>query len=378
MEAKRIEEALEAAVGKVRRNAGRFGTSFPPDASTNLDYSPGLGENVGWTTGFWLGLLWLTYQVTGWDDLRDLARALGPTFDRRLRAGVGIDHDLGMLFMPSRALEYRLTGDRAAREAALEAASALAARFREPGGYIQAWGAPDDPAEAGRTIIDSMMNIPLLFWAYRETGTDAFHEKAIRHARTVGRYLVRGDGSSYHTFFFDPASGQPVGGRTHQGHSDGSTWARGQAWGLYGFTLAHRLSGDPRFLDHARRLAEYFLAHLPDDGVCYWDLDLSGPGQPRDTSAAALAVCGLLELARCTAGADGARYQTAARAIADQLVAGYQAPPEKEGLLAEAVADLPRGRGVRESTLYGDYFYLEALVRLGGKDVMLPWLSNQL
>ncbi|MEW6046122.1 MAG: glycoside hydrolase family 88 protein [Bacillota bacterium] len=374
MDVQDFEKTLQGVTEKVRRNAVRFGERFPPDVTAHLDYSAGLGGNVGWTTGFWLGQLWLTYQLTRWDQIRDLARSLGPTFDERLAAGVGVDHDLGMLFLPSRVLEYRLTGDEQSRAGALRAASALASRFRQPGQFIQAWGAPDDPQEAGRTIIDSMMNIPLLFWAHGETGDRLLYDRAMRHALTVGRYLVRGDGSSYHTFFFDVASGQPVGGRTHQGHSDGSTWARGQAWGLYGFALAYRLSGEARFLRHSQQLAGYFLSHLPEDGVCYWDLDRSDPEEPRDTSAAAIAACGLMELAAHVGGGLAKDYRGAARMMVCRLAERYRAPDEKEGLLAEAVADLPRGRGVRESTLYGDYFFLEALVRLLGKDVRLPWL----
>ena len=374
MRRNQVDEALQGAVAKVRGNARRFGDRFPPDVTTSFDYSPGLGGNVGWTTGFWVGMLWLAYQVTGDRELADRASVLGSTFDSRLAAKVGIDHDLGMLLLPSRVLEYRLTGNPEGREAGLKGAHLLAERFREPGGYIQAWGALDDPREAGRTIVDSMMNLPLLFWAHREAGVEAFRERAVRHAGTVRRYLVRGDGSTYHTFFFDVATGQPVGGRTHQGHADGSTWARGQAWALYGFTIAYRLTGELLFRDCAERVAAYFLSRLPDDGVCYWDLDVSGADQPRDTSAAAIAACGLLELAQRPGDPRAREYEEAAGAIVRQLMERYQAPADREALLVQAVADLPRGRGIGEAALYGDYFYLECLVRLSGRRAVLPWL----
>jgi len=235
-------------------------------------------------------------------------------------------------------------------------------------GIIQAWGDLADPSQRGRIIIDCLMNLPLLHWAARETGQGRYREAAHRHAALSCRYLVRGDDSSFHTFYFDVQTGGPRYGKTHQGAGDDTCWARGQAWGIYGFALNHALTGDAAFLHVARRQADYFLARVPSDGVVYWDLSFAdGDGQEKDSSASAIAACGLLELARwCPDAADRERYRTAGLATVRALVDGYATrdAPTPGPLLRHGVYGKPQGSGVNEGNLWGDYFYLEALTRL--------------
>jgi unsaturated chondroitin disaccharide hydrolase len=160
-------------------------------------------------------------------------------------------------------------------------------------------------------------------------------------------------------------TGQPLRGETEQGSADDSCWARGQAWGIYGFALNHRYTGDPTLLDAARRCADRFLSHLPADGVAYWDLEFGdGSGEERDSSAAAIAVCGLFELG-------GERYRSAALRILGSLIDGYAAT--ESALLRHGVYDKPKGIGVDEGTLWGDYFYLEALTRVTRPDWKDHW-----
>jgi unsaturated chondroitin disaccharide hydrolase len=225
-----------------------------------------------------------------------------------------------------------------------------------------------DPEQRGRMIIDCNLNLPLLYWASQATGNSKYSEAANTHIAQAERYLVRPDASTYHTFFMDPRTGAPKEGRTHQGFSDTSCWARGQAWGIAGFAGVYRHKPDASLIDTAARLASYFLNRLPDDFVCNWDLIFTGPPEPRDSSAAAIAACGLLELVKHLplTDPDRAAYEGAAIAIVKSLMDFYANPPgaSGDGLLKHAVYHMPNRIGVDESCVWGDYFYLEALTRL--------------
>jgi unsaturated chondroitin disaccharide hydrolase len=230
-----------------------------------------------------------------------------------------------------------------------------------------------DPSFRGRFIIDCLLNLPLLFWASRETGDQKYLEVALEHARQSARNLMRPDGSCYHTVFVGE-DGQFMRAMTHQGASDTSRWARGQAWAILGFALAHRLGSQSEgFLEQSRRAADFYLAHLPDDLVCYWDLDLNNvPGEERDSSAAAIAVCGLIELAKLSGES---KYQTAALAMLESLYKDYanrQLEPDRP-LLLHGVYRKPHGMGIDEGCIWGDYYYLEALVRLSNPEWQSYW-----
>lgn len=215
-------------------------------------------------------------------------------------------------------------------------------------------------------IIDCNLNLPLLWWAARETGDRRFAQAADAHVEQAAKLLVRPDHSTYHTYYVDTRTGLPRHGSTHQGFSDDSCWARGQAWGIYGFALAFRHTGRRDYLDLAAQLADYYLARLPDDGICCWDLIFT-KDEPRDSSAAAITICGLLELASALPIVDTRRalYQAEALRMAESLDRDYLAPLEgSDGMLAHAVYHWPNKVGVDECCIWGDYFYLEALMRL--------------
>ncbi|MBT2290432.1 glycoside hydrolase family 88 protein [Paenibacillus albidus] len=288
--------AIEDAIAKIQRNTGRFGDLFP-HVGNGLQYS--LIENDDWTNGFWSGMLWLGYEYSGDGRLRDAAKKTVDSFRSRLDKGIVLDHhDIGFLYSLSSKAQWIVERDNGAREMTLLAADRLMTRWREQGAYFQAWGREGDPVEGGRIIIDCLLNLPLLYWASEQTGNPAYKMAAEIQANKSRRYLVRGDDSSYHTFFFHPETGEPIGGATHQGYTNGSTWTRGQAWGVYGFALSYRYTGDPLFLETSKRMAGYFLEHLPEDGVAYWDFNLpQDTDNPyRDSSASAIAAAGLLEL----------------------------------------------------------------------------------
>lgn len=384
-DAEAVAAAVSAALRTVDANIDAFGERYPADTTTGGRYPfrpPGAGQprgaNVGWTTSFWPGVLWLAYDLTGDERYLRAARSHVDSFAIRVARGIDLDtHDLGFLYTLSCVTPARRTGDRWARDAALAAADHLMTRVLEPAGIIQAWGDLSDPRQRGRTIIDSLMNTPLLFWAGDTTGDGRYAAAARRHAAQLCEHILRPDGTTFHTFYWDPETGVPLRGETEQGHADDSCWARGQAWGIYGFTLNHRYTGDPALLAAAQTCADHFLAHLPADHVAYWDLVFTdGSGEERDSSAAAIAACGLTELAGAVADparADG--YREAAARILRSLVDGYSTAgnPAANALILHGVYDKPKGIGVDEGTLWGDYFYLEALTRAAVSDWTSPW-----
>ncbi|WP_328653401.1 glycoside hydrolase family 88 protein [Micromonospora sp. NBC_00330] len=378
--------AVAAAIRTVDANIATFGDRYPADTTDANRYPlrpPSAGQpegaNVGWTTSFWPGMLWLAHDLTG--DERHLRAALShvDSFAARMTHGIDLDtHDLGFLYTLGCVTPARRTGDSQARDAALAAADHLMTRVLEPAGIIQAWGDLNDPRQRGRTIIDSLMNTPLLFWASQTTGDDRYAAAARRHTAQLRQHILRPDGTTFHTFYWDPASGAPLRGETEQGHSDHSCWARGQAWGIYGFSLNHRHIGDPALLAAARTCADRFLAHLPDDHVAYWDLEFGdGSGQERDSSAAAIAACGLVELADGLTDdkASADRYRKAAAEILRSLIGHYSTAghPVSNALILHGVYDKPKSVGVDEGTLWGDYFYLEALTRATIPGWTSPW-----
>lgn len=383
--AARTEQALAAALATVRANIAAFGDAYPDDTTSGGVYLPRPatatlpeGANRGWTTSFVPGMLWLAWEVTGDDTFRAAAAAHVDSFVARVHGGIDLDtHDLGFLYTLSCVTPWRLLGDEDAKTAALAAADHLMTRFLEPAGIVQAWGDLSDPQQRGRTIIDSLMNMPLLHWAGRTTGDERYVAAAVRHTVQLRDRIVRPDGSTFHTYYWDPVTGEPLRGTTAQGFADDSCWARGQAWGAYGFALNYRYTKDESFLAAARTCADYFLDHLPADLVAYWDLDFTdGDEQPRDSSASAIAVCGLVEIAGwLPEGEDKARYLDRAAAILSSLASSYSTAdhPQSNALLLHGVYDRNSDAGVDEGNLWGDYFYLEALVRSVRPDRTLYW-----
>ena len=353
---------------KVDAMLPRFRDCFPGANTEGLVY-PAEQENIEWTTSFFSGMLWLLYEHTGEDKYLDvLDRHLESFYERVEKPGYVDLHDLGFLYSLSCYPAAVLRDNVRARACFLKAADYLKARYLPQAGIIQAWGDLNDPENRGRMIVDCLLNLPLLYQAARMTGDRSCYEMALSHARQAQRYLVRPDNSTYHTYYMDVETGAPRFGSTAQGYSDSSCWARGQAWGIYGFALSYAHTGDRSFLDTACRLLDYFLAHLPEDGVCYWDLCFTEGDQPRDSSAAAIVCCGIQELLRHLPLTHPKRgdYGQALNRMMDSLAQGYTTRdlPQADGLLLHGVYSMPHNRGVDESTIWGDYYYVEALFRL--------------
>lgn len=380
-----LEGAVANALKTIDANMAAFEDRFPENTTVGNQYllrqaqnGFATGDNYGWTTSFWPGMLWLAYEFTGENRYRQLGERHIQNFAHRVENKIDLDtHDIGFLYTLSCIAPWRLTGDSTARHAALQAAETLMVRYLEKIGVFQAWGKLDDPALRGNTIIDSLMNMPLLYWATEQTGDSRFAEAAHCHSTLLRDFVVRRDNSTYHTFYWDPETGVPIGGNTAQGFAGNSSWARGQAWAIYGFALNYRYTRDESLLTASKRCADYFLDHLPQDHVVYWDLVFGdGSDQPRDSSSAAIAVCGLQEMARwIPEDSQRQRYQAAAEAILASLVTNYTASLEtgSNALLLHSVYDMPKMVGVDEGCLWGDYFYMEALMRSIKPDWRIYW-----
>ena len=368
---KEVRKAMDHAVEQVRRQMPKFRDSFPGAASVDNFYRN--TDNDDWTNGFWTGELWLAYEYTGEEAFRDTALYQVDSYRERLIHRIVVDHhDMGFLYSPSCVAAYKLTGNEKAKETALAAAENLMGRFQEKGQFFQAWGMVGD-RDNYRLIIDSLLNMPLLFWAGEVTGDDRFRDFAGRHINTCMNCVIRDDASTYHTYFFDPDTGRPQRGATAQGNRSGSVWARGQAWGVYGSALAYRYLKKPDYIEVFRKVTECFLSGLPSDLIPYWDFDFDdGSIEPRDASSAAICACGMLEMAGYLEKEEADRYTGYAKrllkALTDRCL--YKDEKETNGILLHSTYarssedNTVTDSGVDECCIWGDYFYMEALTRL--------------
>lgn len=366
-----LKQAISQAVDIVRANVKEYATSFPANSTTDGFYKK--TSNTDWTTGFFTGCIWLSYELTNEECFKELGEIQVDSFYDRVVNKIDINtHDMGFLYTLSCVAGYKLFGNQKAKEAAILAADHLASRYRTVGNFLQAWGNVDDPKEY-RLIIDCLLNLPLLYWATQATGDMSYQEKAQNHIETAMKCLIRPDASTYHTYFFDPITGQPTKGVTCQGNRNDSAWARGQAWGIYGTALSYRYLRKKEYKEMFEKVTAYFLEHLPSDLIPYWDFDFNdGSDEPRDSSAAAIAACGMLEMAKYLEKEEAEKYTAIAKVL---LKALYEKCANKDltksngvllhGVYARSTPWNPcKNRGVDECNLWGDYFYMEALTRL--------------
>jgi rhamnogalacturonyl hydrolase YesR len=321
-----------------------------------------------WTAGFFPGSLWYLFEATG--DQSWKTAAIRSTLDTAPAKFDKTQHDLGFMLGSGYGNGYRLTGDPAYRDALLAGATTLITRYNPKVGAIQSWDVRPGGAWVFPVIVDNMMNLELLMWAAKAANEPRYREIAIAHADTTLRNHFRPDASSYHLVDYDPQTGAVRMKVTVQGFADGSSWARGQAWGLYGYTMMYRETSKPEYLAQARRIADFFMNHprLPADAVPYWDFDDSAiPNAPRDASAAAITSSALLELAGFVDAASGARYRAfAERQLRSLSSSDYLAAPGENGgfLLKHATGHKPAGKEIDVPLNYADYYFLEALLRL--------------
>lgn len=361
------DTALDYCAEQVERTLGEL----PADSMlTPRNIAPGEAHwnlrrvcREEWTAGFWPGVLWYDYEYTGDEKIRAAAE--------RYTAALGFlaqtpayDHDLGFLVFCSYGNAYRLTGDERCREVILRTADTLATLYNPRVGTLLSWPREVEAFGGHNTIMDNMINLEMLFWAAENGGGSRLADIARSHADRTMACNFRPDGSSYHVAVYDPATGEFLRGCTHQGRADTSTWARGQAWGIYGFTMCYRFTRDEKYLDFARKITDHYLGRLPADGIPYWDFDDPAiPAAPRDASAAAVVASALLELSTYL-GDEGAAYREAAVGMLRELDAGYRGGAQCPALLLHSTGHLPAGSEIDYAIIYADYYYYEALLRL--------------
>jgi len=362
-----LDEAWNKVYEKVTRTSQTIGSRFP-HATRDGKYV--LERPHWWTAGFWPGLLWLLYRESRHEPFRQIAEECERQLDQVIDDFCTLDHDIGFMWTLTSLARYKLLGEPDARRRALHAANLLAARFNLQGRFIRAWNPwHENEDNSGWAIIDCMMNLPLLYWASEETKDPRFHQIARAHAETVLSTFIRGDGSVYHIYTFDPFTGEPAGPLGGQGYAPESAWARGTSWALYGFALTYRYAKEPKFLDAAKRVAHFFLSHLPEDFVPHWDFRLpSEAPRHRDSSAGACAACGLILLAELVPPHEAPVYRQAAEKILHSLYVNYGTwdDPGQEGLILAGTGHFPAGQNIGVSLIYGDYYFVEGLSRLRG------------
>ena len=374
----KLERAMNNAILKIDKLMERFTDSFPSSASKGGEYYP-IPNRGGWTQCFYTGMLFLAYQYTGDKKYLDLGLKLVETFIDRVDNMLGMDdHDIGFNFTLSTVAAYKITGDKRYLEKSIDAARVLGNRFREKGQFIQLAGDENCKDKAYyRLIIDCLMNVNLLYFAGRATGEAEFTRKGFAHFNTTMETAIREDGSSYQNYYFEPSTGERLGGGTKQGFSATSCWSRGQAWGVTGVPYTYSYMHNDTILEKYYKIVDYYLAHLPTDKIAYWDLDFTDGGEPRDSSSSAIAVCGLIEATRNMPldAEHKARYEAARDEILNALIdeCATDADSAAEGLLLHGTYYYAGRIGIDECCIWGDYFYMEALMRMLRSDWKKYW-----
>lgn len=337
---------------------------------------------TNWTSGFWGGLNYMLYAYTKNPDYLACGESIEKQMDAGLAQFMELHHDVGFMWHILSGAHYKLTGDEKSKTRNLYAASTLFSRFIIDGGYIRAWNdyRPEDQQETNNwTIIDSMMNIPLLYWASRELKDDRFKRVAMAQADMALMDHVRDDGSVIHEVEHNRETGEPVKDFAGQGYEVGSSWSRGQAWALYGYIISYIHTNEERYLNCAKRVANYFIANCCDDWLPR--VDFRAPSEPvyYDSTAGAIAACGLIEIAKAVGENEGGMYMNAAinilRAMGDKFM-DWSDDTDcmlKFGTVRYPVDGLTLEKaGVHISIIYGDYFYTEAILKLLGAE-FFPW-----
>ena len=371
-----IEQALEESEAKLKVAGGRIGAGFvhkAPDCKKWMcdDYAG------SWINGYWPGIIWMLYDMTGNIYYRNIALECINRLDKNVIAYDPLSHDVGFMYMLACKPDYNLFNNEISKKRLLFMADLLAGRFNIKGSFIRAWEEyVEDPHDVcGWAIIDCTMNLPLLFWASEETGDPRFSHIAKAHADTVLKYFIRKDGSVNHICEFDKHTGEFIRVRGGQGYSPDSAWSRGASWAIHGLALVYGYTNDIRYLEGAKEATDFFLEHLPEDNVPYWDmLAPIEPDMPRDASAGANAASGMLEIAKHTEGEEKEYYTNCAVRILKSLWDNYYIHDQAaEPLLKGSTIHKPAGYGINCSVVYADYYFIEALRKLQGRDEIYLW-----
>lgn len=324
-----------------------------------------LVKSGDWTSGFFPGVLWFLYEYSGRADWKKEAESFTAAIEKEQWNGG--THDMGFKVYCSVGNGFRLTNDAHYKEVLIQSAKTLGTRFNKTAGVIRSWDHNKQKWDYP-VIIDNMLNLELLFAATKLTGDRSYYNIAVSHANQTMKNHFRKDFGTWHVVDYDSTAHGKINKKTtHQGYSNESTWSRGEAWAVYGYTMCYRETKDPRYLKQAENIAAFILKHpnMPKDLIPYWDFNAPQiPREPRDVSAAAVMASALLELS--TYSKNGKTYRTAAEKMLTHLTNSYRAPIGEDFgfLLLHSTGSKPSDSEVDVPLSYADYYYLEALLRL--------------
>ncbi|MEM7028474.1 MAG: glycoside hydrolase family 88 protein [Chloroflexota bacterium] len=360
---KKCENALDFA-GQQLRNLVETYPDFFPMYTEGGKWKHDGEAWTNWCEGFLGGQLWLLYNYNGDAYFREKAEHYSRLVeDRKMDRNV---HDLGFVLWSTYKRWYDLTGDEALNDVVVQGGKTMSLRFKEKGQYMRSFVSDES------LFIDIMMNVGIVFYASQQTGDADILRKAMQHCLTTRKYLVRGDGSTSHEGLFNLETGEFIRQSTHQGYRDDSSWARGLTWALYGFGTVYTFTQDPRFLKTAEACAEFYMENTPDHGVPPNDWDEAEPQNPYESSAAAIAATGLIQLAKLTGDPVRAKlYHNYALRIVDTLTEPEflaNETPGWEGILRQGMYHEQLGLGVNQSVMWGEYFFVEALCKVVGSE----------
>lgn len=377
-----IKEAHAYIAQKTKRNLTQIGAQFP-HATKNGRYD--VCEPQWWTAGFWPGILWNAYLDTNEEEYKTLATTLEKEMDVLLTNPNTVDHDIGFMWTLTSLARYEITGDQDACQTALQAANMLLARYNSLGHYFKAWNnwhGTDD--NSGIVIIDSMMNMGLLFWASEETRDPRFKIAAMGHSDMILQEFVRPDGSVHQMVDFDSATGEVKEKRGGQGFAEDSSWSRGCGWAIYGLAIAYHYTKEDRYLEGAMKVCNHFALHLGADALPLWDFRIPENTETikydyRDSSASAVAACGALLIGKYAQHHEGNFYAAFGEELLHRLYESSAATTttDFEGLLKDGTSHWPEQKYLHEALIYGDYFFTEGIYALSGIDNTF-WLGKKL
>lgn len=363
----KVNRAIEKALDKLEMGIPNWTDCFARTNPVDYKYIPGANDN--WECGMQTGTYWLAYELSGNPKFREVAEKHLLTYRERFEKKIGVaDHDVGFVFAPSCVAAYKITGDESIRQLALEVAEYYYNNcYVKEGGFVLRAVRGKRELSGCRTMMDTLMNALFLFWAGKESGRQEYTEAALSQNKITEKYLIREDASSFHHYQFEVGTYKPLHGLTLQGYSNDSCWSRGHAWGVYGFPIAYSYTKADFLPQLHKDVTYYMLNHLPDDLIPYWDLDFTSGEEPRDSSAGVISVCGMKEM--CKYLPDGAPQKAIFENASAQMLEAVidrctgDIGREYDGLIYHVTHAKPQGLAIDECGIYGDYFYLEALMR---------------
>lgn len=369
-----VNEVYEKILSKEKKVVERNRNKIPYTTNDGVFDDRGGREICWWTNGFWGGMLWQLYHATHDPLYLEVAIENEVKLDANLMNRQGMDHDSGFKWMPTAVAHYQVTGDKASRNRALLAADNLASRFNPVGKFIRAWNNWDgneDGSFAGRAIIDCMMNLPLLYWAGAELHDPRFVHIAKMHADTAMQHFIREDGSAKHIIEFDAQTGEYLHSVGGQGYAHGSSWTRGQAWAIYGFVLSYIHTKETRYLETSMKVADYFISCIPESKLI--PVDFRQPEKPayEDSTAAAIAACGMLEIAKYAPDDRKEIYQDTAIELIKTIADKRCNWDETIDNLVEKCTAAYHDPDHEFSIIYGDYYFIEAIWKLMDKELFI-------